>query len=92
MPELLVDVIERIVVPVTTLPGPEAGEPSTETFALEALGRVLMTSRRTWAQSGPDAAESIACAVIDFAVQFLTGHSPRIASPVTGSTSSASLC
>ncbi|MER8226097.1 hypothetical protein ABTZ58_37360 [Streptomyces sp. NPDC094143] len=34
MPELLVDVAERIVVPVTALPGPEAGEPSEDTFAL----------------------------------------------------------
>ncbi|MFJ6785887.1 hypothetical protein [Streptomyces yangpuensis] len=40
MAELLVDVVERIVVPVTALPGPEAGEPTTEMFALEALGRV----------------------------------------------------
>ncbi|MFE2038608.1 hypothetical protein ACFXBB_36380 [Streptomyces scopuliridis] len=31
-----------------------------------------MTSLRTWAQAGPDAAEGIARAVIDFAVQILT--------------------
>ncbi|MHC3391079.1 hypothetical protein ACLQ2E_16720 [Streptomyces lavendulocolor] len=43
MPELLVDVAERIVVPITALPGPEAGEPSEDTFALEALGRVVVT-------------------------------------------------
>lgn len=54
MPELLVDVVERIVVPVTALPGPEAGEPCADTFALEALGRVFVTSLRTWAQAGPD--------------------------------------
>ncbi|GHA73164.1 hypothetical protein [Streptomyces canarius] len=42
MPELLVDVAERIVVPVTALPGPEAGEPCADTFALEALGRAFV--------------------------------------------------
>ena len=31
MAELLVDVVERIVVPVTALPDPEAGEPSCAT-------------------------------------------------------------
>ncbi|MEV7676242.1 hypothetical protein [Streptomyces sp. NPDC088752] len=49
MAELLVDVVERIVVPVTALPGPEAGEPSTEMFALEVLGQVLVDTLRTWA-------------------------------------------
>ncbi|MGW3498657.1 hypothetical protein [Streptomyces sp. NPDC001020] len=72
MPELLIDVAERIVVPVTALPSPEAGEPCADTFALEALGRVLVTSLRIWARAGPDAAEGLARAVIDFAAQFLT--------------------
>ncbi|MFF7128076.1 hypothetical protein ACF07Y_45250 [Streptomyces sp. NPDC016566] len=47
MPALLVDVAERIVVPVTALPGPNAGEPCADTFALEALGRVFVTTLRT---------------------------------------------
>ncbi|MFF3934263.1 hypothetical protein [Streptomyces hirsutus] len=72
MPALLVDVAMRIVVPVTALPGPDAGEPCEDTFALEALGRVFVTTLRTWAQAGPDAAESITRAVIYFAQQFLT--------------------
>jgi hypothetical protein len=72
MPELLVDVAMRIVVPVTALPGPESGEPCADTFALEALGRVFVTSLRTWAQAGPGTAEGIARSVIDFATQFLT--------------------
>ncbi|MER5996443.1 hypothetical protein [Streptomyces viridosporus] len=73
MPVLLVDVAERIVVPVTALPDAEAGEPCADTFALEALGRVFVTSLRTWAsQAGPDTVEGIARAVIDFALQFLT--------------------
>ncbi|MFD7628534.1 hypothetical protein ACFV7Q_21260 [Streptomyces sp. NPDC059851] len=38
MAKQLVDVVERIVVPVTALPDPEAGEPSTETFALRPSG------------------------------------------------------
>ncbi|MEU4729681.1 hypothetical protein [Streptomyces sp. NPDC023588] len=79
MAELLVDVVERIVVPVTMLPDPEAGEPSTETFALEALGRVLVASLRTWAQAGPDAAEGIARSVVDFVVQFLTDDHEDVA-------------
>lgn len=32
MPVLLVNVAERIVVPVTVLPGPDAGEPCEGTF------------------------------------------------------------
>ncbi|MET9450835.1 hypothetical protein [Streptomyces cinerochromogenes] len=72
MPELLVDAATRIVVPVTALPGPEAGKPSEDTFALTALGRVFMTSLQIWAQAGPDTAEGIARTVIDFAQQFLT--------------------
>ncbi|MFI0742736.1 hypothetical protein ACH4PU_32340 [Streptomyces sp. NPDC021100] len=72
MPELLVDAAMRVVVPVTALPGPDAGEPTAETFALEALGRVFVTTLRTWAQAGPEAAEGIARAVIDFARQMLT--------------------
>lgn len=48
-------------------------------FALEALGRVLVTSLRTWAQAGPDAAEGISCAVIDFVVQFLTDDHENVA-------------
>jgi hypothetical protein len=48
MPELLVDVATRIVVPVTALPGPDAGEPCEDTFALEALGRAFVTSPRIW--------------------------------------------
>ncbi|MYW15069.1 hypothetical protein GT039_05555 [Streptomyces sp. SID2955] len=79
MPELLVDVVERIVVPVTALPGPEAGEPCADTIAPEALGRVFVTSLRTWAQAGPDTAEGIARSVIDFALQFLTEDHEEVA-------------
>ncbi|MFJ6785215.1 hypothetical protein [Streptomyces yangpuensis] len=79
MAELLVDAVERLVVPVTALPGPEAGEPTAEMFALEALGQVLVATLRTWAQAGPDAAEGIAGAVIDFVVQFLTDDHEDVA-------------
>lgn len=34
MPAPLVDVAERITVPVIALPGPDAGEPRDDTFAL----------------------------------------------------------
>ncbi|MFF5407850.1 hypothetical protein ACFY8K_33910 [Streptomyces misionensis] len=79
MPELLVDVATRIVVPVTALPDAGAGEPCEDTFALEALGRVFVTSLRTWAKARPDAAEGIARAVIDFAQQFLTDDHENVA-------------
>ncbi|MFJ6250674.1 MULTISPECIES: hypothetical protein [unclassified Streptomyces] len=79
MAELLVDAVERIVVPVTALPGPEAGEPTMEIFALEALGQVLVATLRTWAQAGPEPAEGIACAVIDFVLQFLTDDHEDVA-------------
>ncbi|MGW5852520.1 hypothetical protein ACWFQ8_32125 [Streptomyces sp. NPDC055254] len=79
MAERLVDAVERIVVPVTALPSPEAGEPTTEMFALETLGQVLVATLRTWAQAGPDAAEGIACAVIDFVLQFLTDDHEDVA-------------
>ncbi|MFE7116117.1 hypothetical protein ACFU99_11925 [Streptomyces sp. NPDC057654] len=76
MPELLVDVTTRVVVPVTAPPGTGAGagagDPCTDPFTLEALGRVFVTSQRIWAQAGPDTAEGLARAVIDFAEQFLT--------------------
>ncbi|MFF0451306.1 hypothetical protein ACFYT4_33880 [Streptomyces sp. NPDC004609] len=65
--------------PVTALPGPDTGEPCEDTFALEALGRVLVTSLRTWAQAGPDAAEDIARAVIDFTAQILTDDHEDVA-------------
>lgn len=84
MAELLVDVVERIVVPVTALPCSEEGEPSTEMFALEALGRVLVTSLRMWAQAGPEAAEGIACAVIEFVLQFLTDDHEDVAEVLRG--------
>ncbi|MER5570367.1 hypothetical protein ABT083_29845 [Streptomyces goshikiensis] len=48
-------------------------------FALEALGRVLVTSLRMWAQAGPEAAEGIACAVIEFVLQFLTDDHEDVA-------------
>ncbi|MEU0335975.1 hypothetical protein [Streptomyces sp. NPDC006193] len=67
------------LVPVTALPGPDAGEPCEDLFALEALGRVFVTSLRIWTQAGPDAAEGIARAVIDFAAQFLTEDHENVA-------------
>ncbi|MFF0451672.1 hypothetical protein ACFYT4_35890 [Streptomyces sp. NPDC004609] len=79
MPALLTDVAERIVVPVTALPGPDASEPCEDTFALEALGRVFVTSLQIWTQAGPDTAEGIARAVIDFAAQFLTEEHEDVA-------------
>ncbi|MEU0214505.1 hypothetical protein ABZ281_05040 [Streptomyces sp. NPDC006265] len=74
MPELLVDVATRIVVPVTAIRAMHGidPEPVDDSFALEALGRVFVSSLRIWAQAGPDTAEGVARAVIDFVVQFFT--------------------
>ncbi|WP_327293008.1 hypothetical protein [Streptomyces sp. NBC_01198] len=69
---LLVDAATQIVVPVTALPGPDTGEACEDTFALEALGRVFLTTLHTWEQTGPDAAQGIARSVIAFTEQILT--------------------
>ncbi|OIJ95453.1 hypothetical protein [Streptomyces colonosanans] len=71
MPELLADAAERIVVPVTALCGIDP-DPCDDSFALEAVGRVLVATLRSWAQAGPDAAEGVARAVIAFVRQVLT--------------------
>jgi hypothetical protein len=69
---MLVDAAAQIVVPVTALPGPDTGEACEDAFALEALGRVFLTTLHTWEQTGPGAAEGIARAVITFTEQILT--------------------
>lgn len=71
MPELLADVAERIVVPVTALCGIDP-DPCDDSFALEAVGRVLTATLRTWAQAGPDTVEGVAHTVIAFVRQVLT--------------------
>ncbi|HUR06636.1 MAG TPA: hypothetical protein VM347_29100 [Nonomuraea sp.] len=44
--ELLIDVAERIVPPITALPSANEGDPCTASFALEALRRVVLTTLR----------------------------------------------
>jgi hypothetical protein len=75
---MLVDAATQIVVPVTTLP-PDTSEACEDTFALEALGQVFLTTLRTWQQAGPDAAESITRAVIAFTEQILTEDHKNVA-------------
>ncbi|MBH1937788.1 hypothetical protein I5Q34_26540 [Streptomyces sp. AV19] len=79
MPALLVDVAERIVVPITALLRTDVAVPCDDAFALEALGRVFTTTLRNWAQTGPDTAQGIAHAIIDFAAQILTDDHEDIA-------------
>ncbi|MFF6953973.1 hypothetical protein ACFZAD_35750 [Streptomyces iakyrus] len=43
--------------------------------------RTRLRDLRTWAQAGPDTAEGIARAVIDFATQFLTEDHEDVADP-----------
>ncbi|MEU3657844.1 hypothetical protein AB0E67_34865 [Streptomyces sp. NPDC032161] len=71
MPGLLVDAAERIIVPVTALCGIDP-EPCDDSFALEAVGRVLVGTLRGWAQAGPETVEGVARAVIAFVRQVLT--------------------
>ncbi|MGC4983924.1 hypothetical protein ACLQ18_25345 [Streptomyces sp. DT193] len=71
MPELLADVAERIVIPITALCGIDP-EPSDDSFTLEAVGRILVATLRTWAQAGPAAADGIAQTVVAFVAQVHT--------------------
>ncbi len=72
MPSMLVNVAERIIVPVTALCGLDP-DPCDDSFALEAVGRVLVATLRNWSmQAGPCTAEGIARAVIDFVAHILT--------------------
>ncbi|MET9039326.1 hypothetical protein [Streptomyces mirabilis] len=68
-PELLVDVDERLVVPVTALLPTDDSVPCDGTFALVALADVFL---RAWAQRGLDAADGISRTVISFTAQVLT--------------------
>lgn len=67
---LLVEVAEQIVVPVTALCGTDP-EPCDGSFALQAVGRVFVTTHN-WAQAGPDTAKGTAQAVIRFTKEILT--------------------
>ncbi|MEU9376499.1 hypothetical protein AB0D94_22370 [Streptomyces sp. NPDC048255] len=71
MPALLVDVAQRVVIPVTNLPDPGEEEvPCDDSFALFELGICFLGTLRTWhEQAGPAAAEGIARA---FTAQILT--------------------
>lgn len=78
MPGLLVEVAERIVVPVTALCGIDP-EPCDDSFALQAVGRVFVTTLLNWAQAGPDTARGIAHAVIRFTREVLTQEHEDVA-------------
>ncbi|WP_328622909.1 hypothetical protein [Streptomyces sp. NBC_00354] len=71
---LLVDIAQRVVIPVTNLPDPGTeGVPCDDSFALFELGICFLGTLRSWhEQAGPAAAEGIARAVIRFTVQILT--------------------
>lgn len=51
MPALLVHAAERIIVPATALCG-IAPYPYDDSFALEAVGQILVATLRGWAQAG----------------------------------------
>ncbi|MFC7934050.1 hypothetical protein [Streptomyces cinereoruber] len=70
MPELIVDVAERIVVPVTAV-GARTAEPCDDSFVLDALGSVFVTALRAWATAGPDTAEPLARTALHLIAQLL---------------------
>ncbi|WP_367140619.1 MULTISPECIES: hypothetical protein [Streptomyces] len=73
MPALLVDVAMRIVVPITSLPGPEGGRAVRGHLRLGGpRAHPGDLSADLGAGRAPDTTEGIARVVIDFAVQFLT--------------------
>jgi hypothetical protein len=79
MPTLLVEVAERIVVPVTALCGIDP-EPCDGSFALEVVGRSsFVTTLLNWAQAGPDTAKGIAQTVIRFTREVLTQEHEDVA-------------
>ncbi|MGW3560638.1 hypothetical protein ACWDNT_25365 [Streptomyces sp. NPDC000963] len=69
MPELIVDAVEQIVVPVTMV-GERVPELCDDSFALDALASVFVSTLRTWAQAGPHTAEPLARA----ALHLITRH------------------
>ncbi|MEV4506029.1 hypothetical protein [Streptomyces klenkii] len=79
IPALLLDVADRIVLPITTLPGAQNSVPCNDSFALEALGKVFLGTLRSWEQAGTDAAAGIARAVIRFTAEILTEDHEDIA-------------
>ncbi|MFI9311500.1 hypothetical protein [Streptomyces triculaminicus] len=72
MPALLLDVADRVVLPITTLPGAQNSVPCDDSFALEALGKVFLGTLRSREQADTDAAAGIARAVIRFTAEILT--------------------
>ncbi|MGA5499415.1 hypothetical protein ACPCSP_34465 [Streptomyces cinereoruber] len=90
MPELIVDVVERIVVPVTTV-GERTAEPCDESFALDALGSVFVTALRTLATARPDTAEPLARTALHLITRLLVQDDEELAD-TSWSTSTPSPC
>ncbi|MFJ3505387.1 hypothetical protein [Streptomyces sp. NPDC090135] len=78
MPELIVDVVERLVVPVTTV-GERVPEPYDDSFVLNALGSVFVTTLRIWATAGPDTAEPLARIALHLITQLLVQDDEELA-------------
>ena len=81
--ELLMDVAERIVTPITALPSANEGDPSMDSFALEALGRVFLTTLRAEDDPCddlcPPSVSGIAWAIIRFVEEILTEDGQDVA-------------
>lgn len=69
--KLLADVAERIITPVTALPGPDR-EPCEDSFALEAPGRIRLGILRAEDDVCPAPAPGITQAIIRFTEEILT--------------------
>ncbi|WP_019074421.1 hypothetical protein [Streptomyces hokutonensis] len=68
----LLDVADRIVTPITALPSSDEGGPSSDSFALEALGRIFLSVLHTEDDVRPSSAVGIAAAIISFTEEILT--------------------
>ncbi|MFH8476896.1 hypothetical protein [Streptomyces sp. NPDC018000] len=75
---LLLDVAERVILPVTALDG-QAKEPRADSFALEALGRILAGALRADDDGCPAQVVVISRTIIRFTAEALTEDGQDVA-------------
>jgi hypothetical protein len=70
---MLLDVAERVIVPVTVLIRDGEEDPNASSFALVELGGVLLDALYFWqGETGPKVTEFLATSIIHFTEQILT--------------------
>ncbi|MFH9983971.1 hypothetical protein ACH4ND_33155 [Streptomyces sp. NPDC017179] len=71
--QMLLDVAQRVIVPVTVLIRDREEEPNASSFALAELGGVLLDALYFWqGETGPQVTEFLATSIIHFIEQILT--------------------